>query len=307
MTPVDGILNLLKPPGMTSHDVVSYVKRVLKIKKIGHTGTLDPGAAGVLPICMGRATKAVDYIMEKEKKYRAEITFGVVTDTQDSYGEVLCRMKPEFSSDRFHEVLKSFTGEIEQVPPMYSAVKHEGRKLYELAREGISVERKPRKVYIKSIVSVHSFLPDRAVFDVECSKGTYIRALCHDIGEKLGCGAHMSFLLRTRSGTFTISDALTLEELEWAKNSGDIDSHIIKVDGIFAHLPYLTLTASDEDRFENGADINLEHCGIGGLKQEHGLIRVYQQDSGFMGLGRLYVSNDRKYLKQEKLFRLRCK
>jgi len=217
---MDGILNLLKPPGMTSHDVVSVVRRVLGIKKVGHTGTLDPGVAGVLPICVGRATRLAEFIAGEDKAYRAEITFGVTTDTQDSFGTVLTEADAGHlgKGDIAYAVTK-FQGPIMQVPPMVSAVKVDGKRLYELAREGVEVERQARPVTIHRL-QLLDFRPGPrpvAFVDVVCSKGTYIRTLAHDLGQVLGVGAHMSYLVRTRSGPFTLEQAATLEELAAGK------------------------------------------------------------------------------------------
>jgi tRNA pseudouridine55 synthase len=213
---MDGILNLLKPPGMTSHDVVSVVRRVLGIKKVGHTGTLDPGVAGVLPICVGRATRLAEFIAGEDKAYRAEITFGVTTDTQDSFGQVTGDADASHlgKGDVAYAITK-FQGEIMQVPPMVSAVKVDGKRLYELAREGVEVERAARPVTIHKL-QLLDFRPGThpvAFVDVVCSKGTYIRTLAADLGQALGVGAHMSYLVRTRSGPFTLPEASTLEEL----------------------------------------------------------------------------------------------
>ncbi|OTA40349.1 MAG: pseudouridine synthase, partial [Symbiobacterium thermophilum] len=214
------MLNLLKPPGMTSHDVVAFVRRALGVKKAGHTGTLDPGVAGVLPVCVGRATRLAEYIAGSDKAYRAEITFGVATDTQDGFGEVvaeadashLTRGDVAYALTRFH-------GPIEQVPPMVSAVKVGGKRLYELARKGVEVEREPRRVFIHRL-QLLDFRPGPrpvAYIDVVCSKGTYVRTLAHDLGRFLQVGAHLSYLVRTRSGPFVLAQAATLEELAAGK------------------------------------------------------------------------------------------
>ncbi|HWI51430.1 MAG TPA: tRNA pseudouridine(55) synthase TruB [Symbiobacteriaceae bacterium] len=217
---MDGILNLLKPPGMTSHDVVSVVRRVLGIKKVGHTGTLDPGVAGVLPICVGRATRLAEFIAGEDKAYRAEITFGVSTDTQDSFGTVLTEADAgHLSKGDIAYTITKFQGPIMQVPPMVSAVKVDGKRLYELAREGVEVERQARPVTIHRL-QLLDFRPGPrpvAFVDVVCSKGTYIRTLAHDMGQALGVGAHMSYLVRTRSGPFALEQAATLEELAAGK------------------------------------------------------------------------------------------
>lgn len=219
---MDGVLNLLKPPGMTSHDVVSVVRRALGVKKVGHTGTLDPGVAGVLPICVGQATRLAEYIAGEEKAYRAEITFGITTDTQDSFGEVLAEQDAHhLTRGDVAYCLARFHGPIMQVPPMVSAVKVGGKRLYELARQGVEVEREPRPVTIHRI-QLLDFRPGprpAAFVDVVCSKGTYIRTLAHDLGQMLKVGAHMSYLVRTRSGPFRLEEASTLEELQAGRAS----------------------------------------------------------------------------------------
>jgi len=213
---MDGVLNLLKPPGMTSHDVVAFVRRTLGEKRVGHTGTLDPGVAGVLPVCIGRATRLAEYIAGSDKAYRAEITFGVTTSTQDSFGEVLAEVEAShLTRGDVAYALTRFHGPIDQVPPMVSAVKVEGRRLYELAREGVEVERAARRVTIHKL-QLLDFRPGPrpvAYVDVVCSKGTYVRTLAHDLGQHLKVGAHLSYLVRTRSGGFTLAEAATLEEL----------------------------------------------------------------------------------------------
>jgi tRNA pseudouridine55 synthase len=211
-----GILNLLKPPGMTSHDVVNLVRRALGTRKVGHTGTLDPGVPGVLPICVGRATRLAEYVAGSDKAYRAEVRFGLVTDTLDSFGTVLQEQDASSLTERqVAEALASFAGEILQVPPMVSAVRVGGKRLYELARQGLAVERAARPVTILSIRLLR-FQPGpaaTATIDVVCSKGTYIRALADDLGALLGVGGSLSYLVRTRSGPFRLEDSFTLEEL----------------------------------------------------------------------------------------------
>src|SRR5699024_7826810 len=194
---MDGILNIYKPPGMTSFDVVSIVRRELKIKKVGHTGTLDPMASGVLVLCTGKATKISQYILGSKKSYIGELTLGYETDTHDLEGKVLKHSKKKVSSKDISEVFNSFKGEVNQIPPMYSAVRFKGRKLYELAREGKVVERKSRKVTIYNLDILEIDENNKVLFGVECSAGTYIRTLCNDIGYKLGTYGYMSYLTRT--------------------------------------------------------------------------------------------------------------
>ena len=215
---INGIININKPAGMTSHDVVYRLRKLFGIKKIGHTGTLDPDATGVLPMCIGKATRTSDMLTATDKRYTAEVTLGAATDTQDSSGKVIKSADVKdfgITEAKILDTLNEFVGEISQTPPMYSAIKVNGKKLYELAREGKEVERKPRIVTVYSIEPLGFDLENnKFTIDVSCSKGTYIRTLCNDIGEKLGCFAHMSSLKRTASGRFTIDDSYTLEEVE---------------------------------------------------------------------------------------------
>ncbi len=211
---MDGIISLIKPPGMTSHDIIHWIRRTLEVKKAGHTGTLDPGAAGVLPVCIGKATKIIPYMDEDIKIYRAKINFGITTDTQDKYGLVINKVDPRFSLYDLESTLDTFTGKLVQKPSIYSAIKVRGKKLYEYAREGKEVEIPTREVAIHYIKLIHYNLPYEAFIEVKCSKGTYIRTLCHDIGISLGCGAHMGTLVRIRNGCFDIQFSYTLEEIE---------------------------------------------------------------------------------------------
>lgn len=215
----NGIINILKPPGMTSHDVVNLIRKIYRTKKVGHTGTLDPAAAGVLPITVGRATKLSQYITSANKLYRAEITLGIKTDTQDAEGKILHRTDAStVTESQFITAMRGFVGELEQLPPMASAIKIKGKKLYDLHRQGIEIERPVRRIVVYSMKLIWSTgwgtAHPRALFDVHCSKGTYVRTLCHDLGENLLTGAHMSFLLRMGVGQFPLSDAITIEELQ---------------------------------------------------------------------------------------------
>lgn len=255
---MDGLINILKPPGMTSHDVVYFLRRLTGVKKVGHTGTLDPAAAGVLPLCLGKATRVIEFLPGR-KEYRAEIAFGVKTSTGDSFGEIVyARSTGELTPDSFKRVIPYFTGEIEQIPPMTSAVRHKGVKLYELARRGLEVEREPRRVTIYSIKLVKWDLgagKNTAIFDVSCSAGTYIRTLCTDIGDRLGCGAHMSFLLRTGVGSFTIDNSYTLEELIDMSRAGGIHKAIINMDELLAAMPAVMVRDSAAASVKSGAKL----------------------------------------------------
>lgn len=227
-----GIINVYKEKGFTSFDVVAKLRGILKTKKIGHTGTLDPDAEGVLPVCIGRATKVCDLLTDKDKIYEAVMLLGVETDTQDTSGTILEERPVNVSEEAVKEVILSFVGEYAQVPPMYSALKVNGKKLYELAREGKTIERKPRNVEIYSIEILEMELP-RVRMSVHCSKGTYIRTLCHDIGTKLGCGGCMEKLLRTRVGIFSLEESLKLSEIEALAAGGQAEEKILSVDALF--------------------------------------------------------------------------
>jgi len=245
---LDGVMVVLKPPGMTSHDVVAYLRTLLGQKKAGHTGTLDPGVPGVLPVCLGRATRLAEFLLEGDKAYRAEITLGITTDTQDAFGRVLEeRPAGHITSEELGRVLASFTGILSQVPPMYSAVKRQGRPLYHLARQGIRVERKPRVISVKSLrlVRFEAGPNPRALLDVVCSRGTYLRTICADIGKALGCGAHMSYLIRTRSGPFRLEDAWPLEEIRDLHGGGMVEKAVLPMETAVAGLPALQVDAGE--------------------------------------------------------------
>ncbi|ACL69544.1 tRNA pseudouridine(55) synthase TruB [Halothermothrix orenii] len=216
MSRVDGIISIIKPPGMTSFDVVAWIRKMYSVKKAGHTGTLDPAASGVLPVCLGKGTKIIPYLPDEVKGYVAEITLGVKTDTLDSEGQIIEENQKweSITDSHLNKVISDFQGVIEQVPPMYSAVKYKGKRLYELAREGKKIKREPRQVEIKKINILDIDLPKVKLF-VLCSPGTYIRSIARDIGEKLGCGAYLSFLVRTRSGSFNLENSFTLSEIKF--------------------------------------------------------------------------------------------
>ncbi|MEG1255180.1 tRNA pseudouridine(55) synthase TruB [Clostridium sp.] len=246
-----GVLNINKPLGITSFDVVRKVKRLSKGKKVGHGGTLDPEASGVLPVCIGRATKAIEFIMEDTKEYIAKVKLGVVTDTYDREGKVLRENEVSVTNDEIIKVIEKFVGNIDQVPPMYSALKQNGKKLYELAREGKEVYREPRKITIYSIdiLTIESPIVE---IKVSCSKGTYIRSLCYDIGEELGCGGMMWGLERTSTGPFSISGSVNLKDL----TEENIENHIISLEDVFSKFPKLVVNEKFEKLILNGVMIN---------------------------------------------------
>lgn len=229
---INGMINIYKEAGFTSHDVVAKLRGILKQKKIGHTGTLDPQAVGVLPVCLGNATKLCDLLTDKDKEYEAVLRLGVVTDTQDMTGKILSESEVTITEEKAIETVLSFIGEYNQIPPMYSALKVNGQKLYDLARQGREVERQARPVTIHSIEIKDISLP-YIRFLVTCSKGTYIRTLCHDIGEKLGCGGAMESLKRTRVGGFVQEEALTLSQVEKLRDEDRVIEHVLKVEDIF--------------------------------------------------------------------------
>ena len=223
---MDGILLVNKPKGMTSHDVVDFIRKKFGLKKVGHSGTLDPMATGLLVVLVGKYTKSSRLFMADDKEYEAGMTLGATSDTLDACGKISVSGDPKnIKTDEIESAFKGFSGEISQLPPMYSAVKVQGHKLYELARKGVSVERTPRKVVIKNIEILKIKLPE-ILFKVACSKGTYIRQLSADIGERLGCGAYLSSLVRTRSGNFNLSDALGVDELKGFKST-DLENSLI--------------------------------------------------------------------------------
>ncbi|MFA5383438.1 MAG: tRNA pseudouridine(55) synthase TruB [Eubacteriales bacterium] len=245
---MNGILNVLKPPGMTSHDVVSLIRRLTGVRKVGHTGTLDPLAAGVLPVCLGHATRVIRFL-ENDKEYRVEVAFGISTTTGDVSGEIINKCDSSgLSAVSLERELENYTGEIEQVPPMTSAIHFRGRRLYELARAGCVVERQPRKVklyslQLKKLIAWKTETP-LAVLDVGCSAGTYIRSLCMDIGEKLNCGAHVRFLLRTRAGMFSLDKSITLEEIQVLKDQNLLKENLISAKEALSHLAEIQVKTS---------------------------------------------------------------
>ncbi len=244
-----GFLNINKPSGLTSHDVVAQVRRGIKIKKVGHAGTLDPLATGVLILCLGSATRLSEYVMHATKRYRAQIQFGIATTTYDAEGEITAeRDATHISRGDFENALSQFVGNIEQVPPMYSAIKQGGRKLYELARAGKTVERPPRPVAI-TLLEVVNWSPPQVTIDVECSAGTYIRSLAHDLGMTLGVGGHLVGLTRTSSGNFAISTAIELDEL---LNAADWQRYLIGPETALSSLPAIRFDAEKILDFQHG-------------------------------------------------------
>ncbi|MBI3811591.1 MAG: tRNA pseudouridine(55) synthase TruB [Nitrospirae bacterium] len=258
---MDGFLNINKPAGWTSHDVVARLRSLLKVKKVGHTGTLDPAATGVLPICLGKATKLARFLTESDKEYRAVMRLGETTDTQDATGKVLVRRAVDgLTEDRVRDVIVSFRGEIKQLPPMYSAVKINGQPLYKAARAGREVERAERTVFLWRLDLIRMEGND-VTFEVTCSKGTYIRTLCADIGEQLGIGAHLHHLVRTRSGPFRIEEAMTLSEVETAVQEGRMGERVLSAAWILKDFPSLSVTVQGARMLLHGTSIGMQALG----------------------------------------------
>lgn len=294
----DGILNVYKEKGFTSHDVVAKMRGILKQKKIGHTGTLDPMAEGVLPVCLGKATKLCDMLTDKTKSYQAVLLLGRETDTQDITGETLAEYPVEADENQVKEAIFSFLGHYDQVPPMYSALKVNGKKLYELARAGKEVERKARPVEILEIRVDKMELP-RVAIQVTCTKGTYIRTLCYDIGRKLGCGGCMEALLRTRVSDFCLQDSLTLGQIEELRDQGDLNRYILAVDTVFQHYPKLIMKPEFDKLVHNGNSI-YRNQAAGDSSVSQGLVRVYDSKGQFIGI--YEPDREKNFLKPQKVF-----
>lgn len=274
---------MLKPPGMTSSDVVVDIRRIFGERRVGHTGTLDPAAAGVLPICIGRATRLFDYLVDKEKEYIAELRFGLETDTEDACGSVIAESSRIVSMAELEAVLPDFIGEIEQVPPIYSSLSVNGVKMYKLARSGsvtAPVEERRRKIRIFSLETLCELEENSFLIRIRCSKGTYVRSLCRDIGRALGCCAYMPFLLRIASGTFDIEHSHTIAELKELKEKDALAAVVVPVDEAARHLPELRLSGLSEKQktlIANGASVEYEQA-------EQGRVYRLYLENEFMGL-----------------------
>ena len=310
---MNGIINVYKEKGYTSHDVVAKLRGILHMKKIGHTGTLDPEAEGVLPVCLGKATGLCSMITDWGKTYEAVMLLGTTTDTQDTTGTVTAENEVHVTELEVIEACSSFVGEYYQIPPMYSALKYKGHKLYELARQGIEIERAARKITIHALHINEMNLADdekTVTFTVECSKGTYIRTLCHDIGEKLGCGACMEYLVRTRVSDFQIEDAKTLQEIETIMKSGKIEEILYPIDTVFKNLPQIHSRKDSTALLYNGNKLPLpviaeaetiEHTLASFYKEDDcKKVRVYDNANHFVGIYE-YRTADRLF-KPVKLF-----
>ena len=279
---MDGILNIDKPSAMTSYGVVAVVKRLTGERRVGHAGTLDPAATGVLPVCLGQGTRVVEYLASAAKTYRADIELGVATDTYDASGTVTFRGDAShIDLDALRLSLAPFRGAIRQTPPMFSALKHCGQPLYKLARAGVSVERRSRSVTVHRLDLV-SWRPPVAVLEIECSKGTYVRSLAHDLGQALGCGAHLKSLVRTHCGIFDVNDSVSLLKLEEAFRLGGWERFLYPIDSVLQDLPALVVADAAVADLKNGKMISIS--GAKDLSGTPKYARAYSQDGRFLGI-----------------------
>ena len=281
---IHGVLNINKEKGFTSHDVVAKLRGIVGQKKIGHTGTLDPDATGVLPVCLGKATKLCDMLTDKSKTYETVMLLGKTTDTQDISGEILSEGSlDEIDNDAVIKCIGEFVGDYMQVPPMYSALKVNGKKLYELARQGIEVERKARPVVIHEIKIIDVDLP-RVRMEVFCSKGTYIRTLCHDIGQKLGCGACMEELIRTKVSRFELADSFMLQQVADMKEAGRLDEILVPIDAMFSDYEAVTLKKEFAAFAYNGNMFMPKHIREKIELSDGRFVRVYDEEGTFIAI-----------------------
>ncbi|MDR7856224.1 tRNA pseudouridine(55) synthase TruB [Tissierella sp.] len=293
---MNGVINFYKPKGMTSHDAVNLLRKALKTKKIGHTGTLDPNASGVLPLCVGKGTRIAEYLLDIDKEYIGELTLGLRTDTQDQDGKIIASSEKKVSQNEIIAVMSKYTGEISQIPPMYSALKHKGRKLYELAREGIEIERKPRniKIYENNILYIDD--NRKILFYTRCSRGTYIRTLCDDIGIELGTYGYMSYLLRVGVGPFKIENSYSIDYIK-SLNIEEISKIITPMDKALDHFDNIVIEKELYPKLINGVTLPIDP------EKEYivnKLYKVYCNDT-FIGLGRPINSNSDIILKMDKV------
>ena len=291
---MDGIFNINKPTGMTSHDVVAIIRRLLQQKRVGHAGTLDPAAGGVLPICVGQATRVAEYLSESGKAYQAEIVFGVATDTYDAEGAVIATASPaNVTLASIEEALQHFLGPQMQVPPRYSAIKIQGQPAYKRARAGEEITLEPRPIVIYSL-EVIGWVPPRLALAIECSKGTYIRSLAHDLGMQLGCYAYLDALVRVRSGPFTLSESITLEQLAAAIETNTAQRCLHPVDKALEQYPAIMLDAETSERVKHGNTFNIS------TTHSPGLARVYDPAGHFLAIASW--NEEQKSWQPEKVF-----
>lgn len=291
---MNGIINLNKPEGMTSHDAVNIIRKIINTKRVGHSGTLDPNVTGVLPICIGRATRVAEYLLEADKEYIGEMTLGIATDSQDKDGQIIEKSSKTVLEEDILNSFEKFKGRIEQIPPMHSALKHKGKKLYELAREGKTVERKPREVYIHQLDILENHNNQIIKFYVRCSKGTYVRTLCNDIGEDLGTKAYMSNLVRIGVADFKLEESITIDQL---KNMGkdEIKNTLYPIDYAVKDFEELIIEDRHFKKLVNGVMVEIKNDLEIGF-----LYRIYCRET-FIGLGEIINKEQRQYLKMKKV------
>lgn len=291
---MNGVINVYKEPGWTSGDVVNKLKGVLHERRIGHAGTLDPDAEGVLPVCVGQATRLFDFLTSRHKTYQARVRFGITTDTQDASGTVLAEKTPEFSEEQLLAACQTFVGCIKQIPPMYSALRQGGKRLYELARQGQEVTRAPREIEIESIAVLTPVENNECSLRVVCGKGTYIRTLCEDLGNALGCGAHMRHLLRESAGGLCLEDALPVAEIQKRAAAGDF-SFLLPMDQAVSFLPAVEFLPEAEKKLQNGNPVEASFVQKGGA-EENEFVRLYCRDV-FFGIG----------ARRQDVYRIQCR
>lgn len=297
----NGLINVYKEPGFTSFDVVAKLRGILKQKKIGHTGTLDPMAEGVLPVCLGDATKLVELLEDRSKEYTCKMLLGTCTDTEDTTGKVISTNEVNVTDKDITDAVLSFTGEYSQIPPMYSALKVNGKKLYELAREGIEIERKPRNITIYYIDIISIDIP-YVTFKVKCSKGTYVRSLCRDIGQKLGTGGTMEHLIRNSVGHFSIENALKLHQIEELRDNNMLPDSIVTLEEIFKDTPSLYVNDDAAKYIDNGNPLKTQDVTINPDEEltENKRFKVYNTNKVFTGT--YTFSSEKQLFMPEKIF-----
>lgn len=295
---MDGIINIFKPKGLTSHDVVNIMRKITGIRKIGHTGTLDPSAAGVLPLCIGRATRISEYLLDMDKEYVGELSLGTATDTLDSDGMITNHSSKKVSKEEICNAFNGFQGRILQEPPMYSALKYSGKKLYELAREGKVVKRACREVFIYDIKILANIGNRSVIFYTKCSRGTYIRTLCDDIGKALGTYGHMSYLMRVGVGDFKIEDSYSLDYLK-NLDEKELETLILPMDKALTHMDKVVVEDKYYNKLKNGALVPL-FKNMTREYDKNSLLRIYSKDT-FIGIGRVIRKDNIYYIKMCKV------
>ena len=297
---MDGILNINKPWGRTSFSIVAMVRRLSGERRVGHAGTLDPTATGVLPVCLGQGTRVIEFLVDASKAYRAQIELGVTTDTYDASGKIIHQEDPSgVSRGQLESSLSSFCGLGRQTPPMYSAIKHHGKPLYQLARAGINVERRSRLVRIYRLELI-DWQPPIATIEIECGKGTYIRSLAHDLGQALGCGASLTSLVRLRCGLFDIRDSVSIPQLEDAFGYGYWQNFIYPIDVVLSHMAAIVVSEDNGQAIKNGRALVLEGDSSPACTSTANRCRVYTPDGCFIGV--LRFNPERGQWQPEKVF-----